>query len=293
MQQTRILNMGTQDVQGSLALVLNRVEQKTQELSKPSAQDYYKDGVLYCGKCHTAKQHIGQVFGAMQIVPCICKCRKAELDAEREKEAQQRQLEKIKELRKVGFPEQEMREQTFASDDGTDERTMRAMRNFVEHYKEFHQRRKGLLLYGNSGSGKTFAAACVVNALIDKGIACLMTNFSRVSNTLWATEEKQAYLDGLNKFDLLVLDDLGVERKTEFAQELMFQIIDSRCRSGLPTIITTNLSIEVIKKPQSIMETRIYDRILQMCHPIEVKHASRRRKKVADEFAATNELLGL
>ena len=91
----------------------------------------------------------------------------------------------------------------------------------------------------------------------------------------------------LNRFNEDIL------RKAMKAQELVFQIIDSRCRSGLPTIITTNLPIEAIKKPQTITETRIYDRILQMCHPVEVTHASRRRKKVAEGFAATNKLLGL
>ena len=290
---TKVLNMGAQDVQGSLALVINRAEQKALELNKPTVRDYYKDGVLYCGKCNTPKEHIGSVFGIKKIVPCMCECRLAELAAEKERQAQEKQLERIKELRKVGFPEREMREQTFASDDGADPRVMQAMKKYVDNYSVFREKHKGLLLYGNSGSGKTFAAACVVNALIDKGVECLMTNFGRVFNTLWSTEEKQAYLDGLNKFDMLVLDDLGAERKTEFAQELMFQIIDNRCRSGLPTIITTNLPIDAIKKPQSIMETRIYDRILQMCHPIEVKHVSRRRKKVADEFLEVNKMLGL
>lgn len=289
----KILNMSAHDVQGSLALAVKRVANNAAKLNQQNANDYYQNGLLMCGKCHTPKQHRGVMFGVEMVVTCMCRCRQEELEAEHEREEQEKRLARVKELRKVGFPEREMQEQTFSQDDGADARTMRAMQNFVEHYAEFRKRHKGLLLYGNSGSGKTFAAACVVNALIEQGIPCLMTNFGRVFNTLWSAEEKQAYLDGLNQFDLLVLDDLGAERKTEFSQELVFQIIDSRCRSGLPTIITTNLPIEVIKKPQTIMETRIYDRILQMCHPVEVKHASRRRKIVADSFLEVNNLLGL
>lgn len=285
--------MGAQDVRGALDLVLSGVEKKAQELSKPSVQDYYENGLLYCGKCHTPKEHIGSLFGGVKIAPCICQCRRQELEAEREREVREKQLAKVRELRKVGFPEQELQKQCFEQDDGTDPRIMQAMKKYVENYAVFRKNHKGLLLYGNSGSGKTFAAACIVNALIDKGVACLMTNFSRVFNTLWNTEKKQAYLDGLNEFELLVLDDLGAERKTEFAQELVFQIVDSRCRSGLPTIITTNLPIDAIKKPQTLMETRIYDRILQMCHPVAVIGQSRRRKKVAAEFKSMNELLGL
>lgn len=289
----KILNMPTHDVQGSLALAVERVANSAAKLNKQNANDYYENGLLMCGKCHTPKQHRGVMFGVEMVVTCMCRCRQEELQAEHEREEQEKKLARVKELRKAGFPEREMQEQTFANDDGADERTMRAMKNYVEHYAEFRERHKGLLLYGNSGSGKTFAAACVVNALIEQGIPCLMTNFGRVYNTLWGTDQKQEYLDGLNQFDLLVLDDLGAERRTEFAQELVFQIIDSRCRSGLPTIITTNLPIVAIKKPQTLQETRIYDRILQMCHPIEVMHASRRRKKVADDFAEVNELLGL
>ena len=285
--------MNANDVQNSITLAVSHIAKNASQLNKQNENDYYENGLLMCGKCHTPKQCRGFLFGVERTVTCICKCRAEELQAEREREEHEKRLARVQELRKAGFPERELQSQTFSHDDGADERTMRAMKNFVEHYDDFRRMHKGLLLYGNSGSGKTFAAACVVNALIDKGVACLMTNFGRVFNTLWGTEQKQAYLDGFNQFELLVLDDLGAERRTEFAQELVFQIIDSRCRSGLPTIITTNLTIEAIKKPQTITETRIYDRILQMCHPVEVTHASRRRKKVAEGFAATNKLLGL
>ena len=120
-----------------------------------------------------------------------------------------------------------------------------------------------------------------------------MTNFARVLNTLWSIEKKQAYIDSFNKFDLLVLDDLGTERRSEYAQEQVFNVIDSRYRAKLPLIITTNLSIEEIKKPDSVGNSRIYDRVLEMCHPVEVTGHSRRRQKVAADFKGMNEILGL
>lgn len=90
-----------------------------------------------------------------------------------------------------------------------------------------------------------------------------------------------------------MLDDLGAERRSEYAQEQVFNVIDGRYRSGLPLIVTTNLGIDKIKKPDSIGNARIYDRVLEMCHPIELSGQSRRRKKVAEEFKSMNELLGL
>lgn len=273
--------------------VVAAVEQKTAANAPEAPGDYEKDGLLYCGKCHTPKQHRGEFLGIVKIVPCICKCRAAELAAEeRQREAEKLQ-ERIKRQRRAGFPESDMQHWTFAADDGADSRIMRAAKRYVDNFAQFKEQGKGLLLYGGVGTGKTFAAACIVNALIDTGKPCLMTNFARVLNTLWSIEEKQAYIDSFNKFDLLVLDDLGTERRSEYAQEQVFNVIDSRYRAKLPLIITTNLSIEEIKKPDSVGNSRIYDRVLEMCHPVEVTGHSRRRQKVAADFKGMNEILGL
>lgn len=276
-----------------LMAAMAAVEQKTAANATAVPGDYQKDGLLYCGKCHTAKQYRGEFLGIVKVVPCICQCKKAELEAKERQRQHEKLQERIKRQRKAGFLESDMQGWTFAADDGANPRIMQAMKKYVEHYNVFRGKHKGLLLYGNSGTGKTFAAACIVNALIDTGKPCLMTNFSRVLNTLWSIEEKQAYIDSFNKFDLLVLDDLGAERRSEYAQEQVFNVIDSRYRTGLPLIITTNLSIEEIKKPDSVGNSRIYDRVLEMCHPVEVNGKSRRRKKVAAEFKSMNELLGL
>lgn len=276
-----------------LMAVMAAVEQKTAANAAAAPGDYQKDGLLYCGKCHTAKQHRGEIFGTTVTVPCICRCKRAELDAAEHQRQHEKLQERIKNQRKAGFLDSDMRGWTFAADDGADPRIMRAAKNYVANFAQFKDLGKGLLLYGGVGTGKTFAAACIVNALIDTGKTCLMTNFARVLNTLWSIDKKQNYLDSFNKFDLLVLDDLGAERRSEYAQEQVFNVIDSRYRAKLPLIITTNLNIEEIKKPDSVGNSRIYDRVLEMCHPVEVSGKSRRRKKVVTEFKSMNELLGL
>lgn len=273
--------------------VMVAAEKKAAINAKAEAGDYVKDGLLYCGKCHTPKQHRGNFLGAEKIVPCICQCKKAELDAEVKRQQWEKQQERIKQQRKAGFPESDMQSWTFAADDGANPRVMQAMRSYVDNFQRFKEQGKGLLLFGGLGTGKTYAAACIVNALIDTGRACLMTNFTRVLNTLWSIENKQGYLDGLNQFDLLVLDDLGAERRSEYAQEQVFNVIDSRYRAKLPLIITTNLTMQELTAPDNIGNGRIYDRVLEMCHPVEVSGKSRRRQKVANEFKRMNELLGL
>jgi DNA replication protein DnaC len=90
-----------------------------------------------------------------------------------------------------------------------------------------------------------------------------------------------------------VIDDLGIERETEYAKEQVYNVIDSRYRANLPMIITTNLSIDKIKNPTDIENGRIYDRIIERCFPIEVKGQNRRHKAVRESYGDMKELLGL
>ena len=149
-------------------------------------------------------------------------------------------------------------------------------------------------MYGTVGTGKTFAAACIANALIDKGYPCLVTNFTRLINTLSGMYDgKQDYIDGLNRFALLVIDDLATEADTEYRNEIVYNVIDSRYRAGLPMIITTNLTGEEMKKPADVRKQRICSRLFERCIPVEVKGADRRREQLRNDVKAYADLLGL
>lgn len=106
-------------------------------------------------------------------------------------------------------------------------------------------------------------------------------------------EGRQDYIDQIVSYPLLILDDLGAERHSKFMQEQVFNIVDARYRTGKPLIVTTNVAIEEIKNPQNIQFTRIYDRILGMCHPVLVPGISRRREMVKAEYKRRCEWLGL
>ena len=112
-----------------------------------------------------------------------------------------------------------------------------------------------------------------------------MTNFATLTNKIQGTfDGKQELIDSLNRYSLLIIDDLGTERNTDYMKELVFNIIDARYRSGLPMILTTNLPMDEIKKSNDIGYTRIYDRILERCFPVAVKGHSRRRQHVRDSY---------
>lgn len=274
--------------------MVDALEARAAGAIKAEEGDYIgEDGLLYCHKCNTKKQTEVNILGVIRRPMCMCKCEAAKRAAE-EAERQRRAFEeKVKEMRRVGFPEADMRNWTFANDDMTNEKITKAAQRYVDNFSEFRANGKGLLFYGNTGTGKTFAACEIANALIDKGYPVLVTNFARILNTLQGTFEKQEYIDSFNNFRLLVIDDLGIERDTAYAKEQVFNIIDSRYRSGLPMIITTNLTMDKIKNPEDIENRRIYDRILERCFPIEVDGASRRRKAVREDYEAMKSLLGL
>jgi DNA replication protein DnaC len=77
-------------------------------------------------------------------------------------------------------------------------------------------------------------------------------------------------VEKLKTCDLLIIDDLGVERKTEYIQEMMFSIIDYRNANKLPVIVTTNEDVETKAQTNDLMEARIYGRLREMCISILV-----------------------
>ncbi|MBQ6713188.1 MAG: ATP-binding protein [Selenomonadales bacterium] len=249
---------------------------------------YMKNGILYCKKCHTPMMIRKVMFGRLRTLPVVCKCRVLEIAKERAEEEKRKAAELRKDLRRMAMNGRDMKEWTFAKADDT--KVIRQARRYAENFAELKKRGKGLLLYGDCGVGKTYAAACIVNALVDSGVPCLMTSFSRVLNALWSVEDKQAYIDSLNQVDLLVIDDLGAERQSEYVAEQVFNIIDTRSRAKLPMIVTTNLTLREMTTPSA--NKRIYERILGRCHPVEVTGENRRRQELKDDFTEMNDMLG-
>lgn len=253
------------------------------------------EGLLCCGKCHTRKQTIIVLANGKQLKPrCVCKCEQERMHEEEKKRKAKELEEKVKELRKMGFPDAEMSRFTFENDDRSNEYISDVAKRYADNFTTMYSKHKGLLLFGTVGTGKTYIAACIANALIDRGYTCLVTNFARLTNTISGMYDgKQEYIDGLDRFSLLVIDDLASERDTEYMNEIVTNIIDARYRSGKPMIVTTNLTSEELKNPRDIRKQRIYSRLMEMCIPLEVKGTDRRKKKLIDEKNEFDELLGL
>ena len=264
----------------------------SETVPKPANEYVGEDGLLHCSVCQAkVETEVMHPFTKeKKKVRCICACIRKAQEEQMEREKREEQERK----RRICFAETNMKDWNFANDDRRNAKLSDAMQNYVKNFTDFRKDGKGLLLHGTVGTGKTYFSACIANALIDEGYTVLMTNFARLTNQIQGMfEGKQQFIDSLNRYSLLIIDDLGAERKSEFMQEMVFNIIDSRYRSGLPFIITTNLTTDEIKKPQEIGYSRIYDRILERCFPVEVSGASRRRQNVKDTFFDVKERLGL
>jgi DNA replication protein DnaC len=99
-----------------------------------------------------------------------------------------------------------------------------------------------------------------------------------------STDDEDAYIAKMNSARLLILDDLGAERGTDYALEIVYNIIDTRYRSGKPMIVTTNLTMNEMQEENNIRLRRIYDRIFEVCFPVEFRGKSLRMKKAAKRY---------
>lgn len=265
----------------------------TKNLINTGNGDYIneKDGLIYCGLCNTPKQQVSNICGEMRKTPKVCECEKKEIEKRREENRLLEHQRHVSYLRGRAFSDPLLSQQTFANEDGSLEHKKLGL-NYVDQFAEMEQENIGLLLTGSVGTGKTYLASSIANALIEKGISVKMTNFSVILNDMMNLEiNKNKYIESLNKNRLLIIDDFGMERNTAFATEHIFNIIDSRYRANKPIILTTNLSISEMTAASGIKEQRVYSRIMEMATPVLFTGENKRIGKMKEKAKRAHKLL--
>ena len=283
--------------------VIDNTVLKARNNADSCEEDYRNsDGLLICGKCHTPRERFLEFEKNSKFYeryknhsfPVLCKCRKEQEEAEniRQKQIETQML--IERFRKEGITDESYLKYTFSYDDKKNPEISRACQKYANNFSDMYKLGKGLIFCGQVGTGKTFYAGCIANAVISQARSVLMTSIpSLITKLGFNQEEKNYILNKISCVSLLVIDDLGVERDTPYSLEKVYEIIDTRYRSGKPLIITTNLKYKDMKTDENTSYRRIYDRILEMCHPIAVLGESRRSTKARESSSFMNDFLGL
>ena len=166
-------------------------------------------------------------------------------------------------------------------------------RGYAQNWDEFKKAGIGLLLFGNVGTGKSYAAGCIANALIDRLESVLFVGMSDVVNRMQGNfgSDRDHYMKSLMRPDLLILDDLGAERNTSFGKERVFDVVDKRLLTDKPMIVTTNIPLSVMKQAADWDARRIFDRILEVCVPIRFDGENFRKGNASANIKKAAEML--
>lgn len=249
------------------------------------------EGRVHCGKCNEGKELFLKALG--RYVPSLCRCgriKRAETDA-RLQEAWE--MERVNELKRYSLMDAKLQAATFENAEKANSDAFRFARNYVDKFDEICRGgddMKGLMLYGPTGTGKSYLAACIANALMAKRIAVLFTSIVKITG--YGTDALTELIDHMGRARLLVLDDLGAERSTDFKLEQVYAVIDRRINSRKPLIVTTNVPLNEMTETGDIRYNRIWERVRAMCYPVRMDSENWRRNKAAEakrRFMATME----
>lgn len=234
-------------------------------------EDYTKDGIIYCSKCNNPKETILEIDGEKIKTRVMCECEREEyIKNKREAEEKERKIiindfknENIKPFKKMKFENAiECKEKNKAM-------------KYCENFETMIKNKIGIMFYGNTGTGKTFLAGCIANYLIEKGYKVTMLNvldaLEYVQDNFDKSGKKEMFMDKLRTFDLVIIDDFGMELNSEFELKNISKIINTRYEYSLPLIITTNFNIQEMQNSNlKIQQKRIFSRLLEMTYPILV-----------------------
>ena len=145
---------------------------------------------------------------------------------------------------------------------------------YINSYKD--SERNCLMLVGSYGTGKTHLAGAIANRLMDDGVPVLFDTFSGHLNKLKLefNSGKNVYLSQMKEVDMLILDDVGKEKQTDWSRSVMFDVINYRYEHLLPIVMTSNL---VRTDLEEYLGGAIWSRLCEMCTGVQMVNADYRK----------------
>ena len=148
---------------------------------------------------------------------------------------------------------------------------------YCDTYKD--SERNSLLIIGGVGTGKTHLMASIANRLLDNGIPVLFDTFDGHLYKLKAefdTRSEPRYLKRMQRIDVLMLDDIGKEKQTEWSQSIMFQVVNQRYENMLPIVMTSNLKTTELAE---YFGSAVWSRLCEMCVGVTTSGKDYRRDR--------------
>lgn len=262
-----------------------------------------EEGLLVCGVCGEQRQKFIDFAAPTEDDPnhtkklkvaTMCRCERGVEERRKREKQNEEDMERIRKLKKASLMDEKLSGATFGNFKPTkyNARNLKLCQRYAEKFDLMLEKNQGLLFWGDVGTGKSFAAACIANFLLERKTPVVMTSFVKLLEVIQASrEEEPAILNRLGYAKLVIFDDLGAERGTDYALEKVYNIIDSRYRKSLPMILTTNLTIEEMKRDMDIRYSRIYDRIFEICYPMQFTGPSWRKTEASRRFDEMKKLL--
>ena len=226
----------------------NVTKTKEQDGRKPGEDYRDADGILVCGKCGEPRERMfpaGGIFKEPHLVPTMCRCQREEADRQREEAERAEKRRRTERLRKQCFPSSgRYAFCTFDADDGRNATQSTVCKAFAATFDPKDP--EGLVLY-------------------------LMES---------SFEKRSGNLERILAPDLLILEDLGAQRSTEYVMEHVYDVIDGRYKAGKPMVITTNFDFRerILNATADDPWGRVFDRIVEVGFPVKYDGNSRRRE---------------
>lgn len=223
-----------------------------------------------CENCGTEIKE-KQLVSPLKIIKVypMCKCEAEAIRLKEEQEQQQAKRERLERLFQQSRLGERFREALFRNYKKTPGNTA-IFKRMVDYTANFKNKPDSILIHSHPGTGKTYVVSCVANQLLSQGcsvifvvvpdlLADIRSTYNRDSKN---TEEQ--LLNGLTQCDLLILDDIGAERRMgedDWAGEKLFSIINRRYLDKKPILFTSNLDGNELNKK---LGRRVFSRICEM-----------------------------
>lgn len=252
-------------------------ERKARETMEADGTYQGEDGIIHCSVCGEPREAF--IPGIGRTMPVSCACRKKE---EKARELKTRAEDAWRKAKASPLYDAGYDRFCFSLDDKAQSENSQLCQRYVQRWEKMCAGNFGMIFSGPLGTGKSFLAACIVNSLCNQGVPAIIVTTARLVNVVRASRDPQKIMDDLNAFSLVALDDLGAERDTDFAVEVLESFVNSRGLAARPLLVTTNLTGAQLSEPKDLRYARLFDRVLALCPTPVILTGQSRRKDQKD-----------